>query len=402
MIKIPLKSARNVAIKSQFLHRKNPFPKGKEGTAQIIEKLGYVQIDTISVVERAHHHTLWTRNPRHKKDFLNELQAKDKRIFEYWGHAASFLPMDDFRFYLPMKKNYPGNSSWNKKVYEKHQKLFAPILKRIKDEGPLSSLDFEHPEVKNKNAWWEWKPSKVVLEQLLFKGDLMVRERQNFRKVYDLTERVLPEDVDTRYPSEDELGIFFVRRALNSYGIAKEKEIIDHINAVSRKTVRKGIQLLLKRKEITKVEIERIENKTYYILTNNLKKLDNQTNSNQLHILSPFDNFVIQRERLKTLFAFDYALECYVPKVKRKFGYFALPILWKDRFIGKMDVKADRKKKTLIIRKLVLEPDFTDYEEILPVFSNKTKSFAGFNKCEKIVSKEIEPKKIGKLTLTLS
>jgi len=401
-MKISLRIARNLIIKSQFLNLKNPFQKGKEGTAQIIEKLGYIQIDTISVIERAHHHTIWTRNPDHSKDFLHELQAKDRRIFEYWGHAASFLPMKDFRYYLPMKQNYPGNSSWNKKVYEKHKKLFAPILKRIREEGPLSSLDFEHPEMKNKNAWWEWKPSKVVLEQLLFKGDLMVKERQNFRKVYDLTERVLPEAIDIRIPSENELGIFFVKRALSAYGIATEKEIIDHINAAGRKSIQKGIKLLLESNEIAKVEIENIKDKINYILQNSLENLDDLPESNQLQILSPFDNFMIQRERIKTLFDFDYALECYVTPAKRKFGYFALPILWKDKFIGKMDAKADRKKKTLIIRKLALEPDFRNFEEMLPVFSEKIKSFAEFNKCEKITVEKIEPKKIKELTRALS
>lgn len=392
-MKISLKSARNLAINSQFLQREHIFPKGKEGTAQIIEKLGYVQIDTISVIERAHHHTLWTRNPDHQKDFLNELQADDKRIFEYWGHAASLLPMKDFRFYLPMKQNYPGKSSWNIKVFEKHKKLFAPIMKRIKEEGPLSSADFEHPEMKNKNSWWEWKPSKVVLEQLFLKGDLMVKERQNFRKVFDLTERVLPDDVDLAFPSEEELGMFFVNRAINSYGLATEKEILNHLDAAGRSSVRNGIELLIEAGEIQKVEIETIENKTCYI---DSRSMQNITEPEQIHILSPFDNFVIQRERMKTLFNFDYTLECYVPAKKRKFGYFVLPVLWKNQFIGRIDIKAERKKKIMIIRNLLFEPDFDDFEEILPHLRSKLISFSDFNNCTEIVVEKVKPRRIGK------
>lgn len=204
---LSLEEARILALKSQGLLQPN-FGKGKAGTLSAINHIGYVQIDTLSVAARAHHHTLWTRVPDYKEDYLNQLLEKDKSIFEYWSHAASYLPMNDYRFSLRNKKGYAdGKSHW----FGQDKKMNKFVLDRIKAEGPLQSKDFEHRR-NGPGNWYEWKPAKKALEQLFMEGKLMVVKRQGFQKVYDLSERVLPSNVNTDLPTEKEFAEYLIKK----------------------------------------------------------------------------------------------------------------------------------------------------------------------------------------------
>ena len=165
--------AAKIVINSQLLDGKIKFSKGKNGFAEIINKLGYVQIDTISVINRAHHHIIWTRKNDYKEKHLHDLQTKDKLIFEYWTHAMSFIPMQDYRYALPRMQNFnKPKSKWLKYRYNQSKKYFKPVLERIKNEGALSSSDFENDTGKKEGTWWDWKPAKTALEYLFWKGDL--------------------------------------------------------------------------------------------------------------------------------------------------------------------------------------------------------------------------------------
>jgi uncharacterized protein YcaQ len=394
-MKISLKTVRRAALNSQLLDGRLELPRGKEGVARTIEHLGYVQIDTISVVERAHHHTLWSRRPDYSPLMLDELQAKDRRIFEYWGHAASYLPMKDYRFYLPKMRNISGSHSWFSQVLEKHGHLMEPMLKRIREEGPLGSKDFKAPPGKKRGSWWDWKPAKLALEMLFWRGDLMVTRRDKFQRIYDLTERVLPEGTDTTLPGKEELGSFFIKRALGSLGIAREKEIFEYIHGTGKKTMSEALGGLVDAKEVVPLEIDQLEGRTYFALTRNVEEFESLKGKRRLlHILSPFDNHVIQRVRTKELYGFDYVLECYLPEKKRRYGYFCLPLLWGDRFVGRLDSKADRKKRVLIIKKLTFEPEFDDFDSHLLPLSRKLRELARFNGCERIRVEKTAPAKI--------
>jgi uncharacterized protein YcaQ len=390
--------ARRVALHAQMLDGRSYMPNGKEGVAHTIEKLGYVQIDTISVVQRAHHHTLWLRCPEYDPGMLHELQAQDRQVFEYWGHAASYLPMSDYRFYLPrMRSFYAPVTSWEKYFIEKHEHLTEPVLERIQNEGPLSSKDFKPPPGKRRGEWWDWKPAKGALEVLFWRGELMVSERRNFQRVYDLTERVLPEDVDTRYPDDDELGRFLVQRALSAYGVAREKEVREHIHAANKDVISRSLANMLDTGEVIPVEIEGLHGADYYALP---KVIEQATGLERLgsvvRLLSPFDNLVIQRERIKNLFDFNYTLECYLPAAKRLYGYFSLPLLWGEQFVGRLDPKADRKKKVLSVRNLVFEPQFQVNDEFLAEFRRALTDFMHFNQCESLEFENISPKEVSK------
>ena len=395
--------AASIVLNSQLLDSKTKFSKGKNGFGEIINKLGYVQIDTISVINRAHHHILWSRKNDYKKTHLHDLQAKDKLIFEYWTHAMSFIPMQDYRYALPRMENFNNpKSKWLKYRYNQSKKHFSNILERIKNEGPLSSSDFENDKGKKGGTWWEWKPAKTALEYLFWKGDLMICERKKFQKYYDLTERVLPHNINTKFPSQKELSYYFVKRALSSLGIATEKEIlkfmqpgkttVSDLQIVDKNSITKAIDELCESGEVIPLMIEADHNLKNYALSETINAAKNRRKfSSNIHLLSPFDNLIIQRERTKRLFDFDYAIECYVPAHKRKFGYFVVPMLWKDKFAGRLDPKADRSTNTLIINNIVFEDFQIDYDELIPKLSSALWKFALFNGCDKIVVKKCSP-----------
>jgi uncharacterized protein YcaQ len=395
-ITLSIQQARRIAINAQLLDGKVKLPKGKAGAARVIESLGYIQIDTLFVVERAHHHTLWTRIPNYKPEMLDELLSKDRRVFEYWGHARSYLPMIDYRYYLPrMKRLDDPYLKWEKQRLAKYSPYLKTVLKRIHDEGPLGPSDFEAVN-RTKGPWSGGRdPNTSAMELLHLQGDLMISERRNFERVYDLTERVLPKNINASIPDDDELGKFFVRRALSAYGIATEKEIREHIHAVRKEPLKKAINELIESGEILTVKIDSNPKSVYYSLKDQIESgLKLKKITPIVHLLSPFDNLIIQRDRIKELFDFDYALECYVTPKKRKFGYFAVPILWGEQFAGKLDPKADRKNKTLLIQNLAFEKDFTDLDRFLPRFARKLRDFARFNQCEEISLNKVSPSKV--------
>ncbi|HPR08023.1 MAG TPA: crosslink repair DNA glycosylase YcaQ family protein, partial [Denitromonas sp.] len=189
---LSLEHAQKLVLLSQRLPPGKPVGSPVAATLAAIEHLGYVQIDTISAVQRAHHHTLWNRNPRYGAAHLDQLVA-DKQVFEYWSHAAAYLPMRDYRFSLPRKHAIASGAQ--RHWYAPDAPLMQAVLKRITDEGPLMAKDFEHSG--RKLGEWQTKPAKRALEYLFMMGELMLPRRVSFQKVYDLTERVLPAGIDT-------------------------------------------------------------------------------------------------------------------------------------------------------------------------------------------------------------
>lgn len=354
------------------------FGKGKNGALKVIEHLGYIQIDTLSVVARAHHHTLWNRLPDYQELYLNELLEKDKTIFEYWSHAASYLPMCDYRYSLPRKQLFAsGKSHW----FDQDKKLNSYVLDRIKAEGALQSKDFEHKRNTPSN-WYEWKPAKKALEQLFMEGKLMVAKRQGFQKVYDLTERVLPNGIDTSTPTEQEVAAHLIKRTIQSNGLVEEKEIA-YLRPKLKAAIKNELKNLVESGFLIEIKVEN-KPETYLSTPEQLSALNKLKTSSEIHFLSPFDNAIIQRKRVLNLFNFDYLIECYVPEPKRKYGYFCLPILYNNQFVGRFDPKADRKAKTFYVKQLHFEKGFKPTQDFETLFNEKLNAFAKFNGCDKI------------------
>ncbi|MFH1196022.1 MAG: crosslink repair DNA glycosylase YcaQ family protein [bacterium] len=405
-IEVSKQLARKIILYTQLLDGKTKLPKGKKGAAEAIKKLGYIQIDTLAVVNRSHHHTLWTRRKDYSENMLHDLQAKDRMVFEYWGHAMSYFHMDDFRFFLPKMNNFKNpQHRWVKQHLEKSGNLLDPILERIKIEGPLGSKNFEKPDGIKQGSWWDWKPAKMALELLFWRGDLMISGRKNFQKVYDLTERVLPKGINLTVPTNNEISDFLVHRALTALGIAEEKEMNKFMQPsaqrdadwmfADKENISKSLKRFVESGEVVQVKIHEGNHTDHFVLKKTLEFCSkSKYTSPEIFLLSPFDNLIIQRERTRKFFDFNYSIECYLPTAKRKYGYFVMPILWGDKFVGRLDPKADRTTKVLIVKNLVLEPGFNNFEDFLPKFANKLLEFSKFNDCNEIKFIDCSPKKI--------
>ncbi len=366
---------RRIALNQQGLLRAESFGRGKRAVLRAIERLGYVQIDTISVVERAHHHVLWSRVPNYSPRHLEQL-VRERKLFEYWYHAAAFLPMADYRFSLPRMRQLNGERQWFK---DGDRKLMHEILARIEAEGPLRARNFEDERDSN-SGWWDWKPAKQALEQLFMQGELMVSAREGFQKVYDLPERVIPGWVDTRTPTPDEFAAHLIDTSLRAHGFA---------TLVSMTYLRKGQQLRESVKQQLQGRIDAgllvrkpLEKNCSLYIDPELLEARAPRSVARLRILSPFDNLVIQRQRCREVFAYDYQIECYVPQAERQFGYFCLPLLYRDRLVGRIDCKAHRNRAALEVRAVHIEHAVGD--DFPAVMSAALQSFAGFNGCEQV------------------
>lgn len=383
-----LQQLQRATLAHQGLGHTPAFGKGKQAVLSALEHLGYVQIDTIYVVERAHHHTLWARVPNYQKEHLEQLVAA-RKIFEYWFHAASYLPMKDFRYALPQMLQYKQGKA---RYYQKlDAKTLTTVYDTIRLDGPQRARDFVS-STKKYGSWWDWKPAKVALGKLLMQGDIMVGGRDGMEKIYDLTERVLPSTLDTRMPTPLEFAEYLVNTYLRAYGVTSVKQIT-HLRTgkALRQNVEHVLQTMLEAKTITAITLDGIP--TLFVLQELLENTCKKPTP-AVRLLSPFDNAVIHRERLAQLFSFDFRLECYTPKAKRRYGYFCLPILFGDTFIGRVDCKAHRTKGILEITHLHIEDRQEDIELWLKPLVKAIQQFATFNNCPTTKLLQASPREV--------
>jgi hypothetical protein len=377
---------RRLALAAQGLLQTQSYGRGLAGARKAINHIGYVQIDTISVVERAHHHVLHSRVPNFKPAMMNKMLV-DGDIFEYWAHAAAFLPIRDFRFSLPYKHAIKsGQTHWYR---TRDKKLMGELLTRIRSDGPLRSRDIE-TRTKKRAGWWDWKPAKKALEQLYMQGDLMVSNRGGFQKTYDLTERVLASDVNSQMPSVEELAAHLVEQQLRCHGFASLKGL----TYLRRNTeLRTAVKTLVIEKLAQRAfEQVQVGSGDVFILEAGALERPLPRLNNRMLILSPFDNSVIQRDRLKALFQFDYQIECYVPEAKRRYGYFCLPLLFRDEFVGRMDCKAHRKTSHLEIKSIHFEQHDFDDDLVIAAFVDAITQFSQFQECDSVSLTQAHPK----------
>ncbi|MCH9692201.1 MAG: winged helix DNA-binding domain-containing protein [Gammaproteobacteria bacterium] len=376
---------RFLVLSRQGLTSQQPFGTGLSASRSAIEHLGYVQIDTLSVVERAHHHVLWNRVPDYNLDHLNQLIDK-RHIFEYWYHAASYLPMRDYRYALPQMLSIRAGK--NRYYNNIDKKIMKEVLARITAEGALRARDFDQDN-NSQRKWWGSGPTRRAIDRLFMQGDLMVCSRKGMEKVYDLTERCLPEGIDLSMPSHEEYAAYLFNTTLRAHGIFTWKQLL-HLKT--------GKSL---RDAMTKVVNERIEAgvieavscadaPTFYA---DIKALEQVSIiDTKVKILSPFDNLVIHRERLGSLFKFDYRLECYVAAPKRVFGYFCLPILYGNTLVGRIDCKAHRAEQRFEVLSLHLETSSVDRQQLLLELNPELQKFANFNRCPQLDTRVFEKK----------
>lgn len=389
---LSINEARAIALRSQGLAEEtSPFGAGKEGALAAIRQLGYVQMDTISVIERAHHHVLWLRVPDYVPGMLDVLQAEEASVFEYWNHASSYLPTRDYRFSLPLMRKYRKEMHWSDESPEL-KKAMRRLMSRIRSEGALAISDVEATTMVGQ--WSNDLSGKIerrAFHELWMRGDVMIRSRRGVQKVFDLTERVLPASTELKLPSKREAAEFHVRRGLRALGVARLPELHYLRDGGHASDIRLALATLIKRREVIEASVEGFSGTPVYLLPEALE-LAAPLKELRVRFLSPFDNLTIQRKRLKWLFDFDYTVEIYVPAAKRKYGYFVLPVLYGDRIIARFDAKAHRKEKRLSVINLVFEPGFKDFKGIKPGFHQALDAFTRFQQCDHWEIARIEPK----------
>jgi len=391
-VSMSLTEVRAIALRSQRLAEDlSPFGLGKAAVLKAIQHLGYIQVDPINVLQRAYHHVLWSRVPNYHPDMLHELQDPDAAVFEYWNHAASYLPMTDYRFSMPLMRKYRGEFHWSDDSPEL-RKSMRRLLTMIRKQGPLMLSEVESTGAVN--GWSAGKTSKIerrALHELWMRGDIMIRSRQGVQKIFDLPARVLPAGMDVKMPSRFEAAEYHVRRALRALGIAAPQELHYLQDAGQASAAREALSALIKRGEAVETRVADLPKLRLFALRDALE-LNTPVENNIVRFLSPFDNLTIQRKRLNWLFDFDYVVEIYVPMGKRKYGYFVLPILWGDRLIGRMDAKANRVGRQLVIHNLVFEPTFQDFEAVKSAFGSALNDFTRFQECDQWKISQVEPK----------
>lgn len=346
---VTLTSAQSRAIwmRAQKLDETEPFGAGPAATRAAIEHLGYVQIDTINVIERCHHHILYARIPAYQRSDLTSQQSGEKSVFEYWTHALSYVPTADLPFFLPAMKAYRENpSAWFGSVTRAE---VSAMTRRLRTEGPLSIRDIDDDELVDKtHPWASRKPSKRVLQLMFYQGLVAIAERQGMLKTYDLIGRHFGWEKTPRPATERQVTAYLLDRALRSQGIVSLDSIC-HLNAPAKKAVRELIESRVRRRLLVPVTIEGAEKNPHWTTSQALEQVAPPP-ANRVHVLSPFDPLIIQRKRLKLMFGYDHIFEAYVPAAKRQYGYFALPVLVDDRVVAAIDLKTDRANQSLLVQ----------------------------------------------------
>jgi uncharacterized protein YcaQ len=340
--------ARAIWMRAQRLDEVEPFGAGPGAAQAAIEQLGYVQIDTINVIERCHHHILYSRIPAYKRNDLAALQSAEKSVFEYWTHALSYVPSAELPYFIPAMRAYRENpSAWFGSVTKAE---VSAMTRRLKTEGPLSIRDIDDDELVDKtHPWASRKPSKRVLQLMFYQGLVAIAAREGMVKTYDLTGRHFGWEKTPKPATERQVTAYLLDRALRSQGVVSLDSIC-HLNAPAKKAVRELIESRVKRRQLVPVSIEGAEKVPHWASSEALETVA-PASANRVHILSPFDPLIIQRKRLKLLFGYDHVFEAYVPAAKRQYGYFALPVLVDDRVVAALDLKTDRQAGKLLVQK---------------------------------------------------
>jgi uncharacterized protein len=342
-----LTAIRRLVVGSQgFASR---FRRGsKDDVEAAIRRLSAVQLDSISVVGRAHRLTISARIGAYPEDSVAQLLGEG-RVFEYWAHEASLLPVELWPHFRTVMK---GGGHWGShdRAFRDHADLIAPILERIRLEGPLGSRDFEG---EGGGGMWNWKPAKMVLEALWDRGQLAIAERRSFQRRYDLAERVIPKRVlEAPPPSEDETLRTFAVLAVAARGALTESAIREHWRLKGGKArLHHHLAALVGEERLQEVEVDD-GGPPFYVLPD--IELDGAPAPPTL--VCPFDNLVWDRPLLLRLFGFRHVIEVYKREHEREFGYYVLPLLAGDRFVGRADVKADRSEGVLRIKRFTPEP----------------------------------------------
>ncbi len=339
--------ARRIWLRAQRLDSAAPFGAGASAVADAVAHLGYVQIDTINVIERCHHHILFSRIPDYRRADLRQAQSVDKSVFEYWTHALSYVPSRDLHFFIPlMRRHKRERLRWFTSVTPKDMRKVMRLIR----QGPLTIRDIDDDVLTEKeHLWASRKPSKRALQFAFYTGALTISERNGMLKTYELIGRHFGWERPPKAATASEVAAYLLDRALRAQGVVSLDSIC-HLDAPSKPAVRRQIEARVRRGELVPLAVEGAGKQEHWASPAALEGT-RETAPGLVHILSPFDPLVIQRKRTHLMFDYEHRFEAYVPKQKRKFGYFALPVLVGDDIVAAIDLKTDRQNKKLLLQK---------------------------------------------------
>ncbi|MCF6369830.1 winged helix-turn-helix domain-containing protein [Rhizobium halophilum] len=357
-ILIPNDVARKIFLERQGLSQPPTRSLDNQGLLSLIDKLGFVQIDSIATVERAHHMILFSRNQTYRREHLRQLLEKDGELFEHWTHDASVIPAKFFRYWKHrfVRREAVIGERWRKWQGEDFDRAFDETYQRIVENGPIMAREMKAEEHKS-GGWWNWHPNKTALEYYWHTGKLAIAGRVNFQKVYDLTERVLPAHHHEPEVSHEEFIDWACRSALERLGFATSGEIAAFWALVTPQEAKEWVDA--HRDELIDVVIQSANGSrpraAHAFAAFPEQMADVPEPPARVRVLSPFDPLLRDRNRAERLFNFNYRIEIFVPEPQRQYGYYVFPLIEGDRMIGRIDMKADRKTGSLDVRRLWLE-----------------------------------------------
>lgn len=325
--------------------------------AGLVGRIGFVQVDSINTVARAHEMILWARRQGFRPAALKRALEGERRLWEHWTHDASILPVELWPMWRARfaRDEARLHENWRKWFRDGYEAQFGVILDRIAREGPVSSSDVGEGEERGKGGWWDWHPSKTALEWLWRTGRIAVTRRDGFRKVYDLTERVIPAAVRSVEVSEEGVVDWACSSALERLGFGTAREVAAYWNAVSGEEARGWLERGVREGRVEEVFVEGAEGARRRVFSvPGLAGAEGSEVTGRLRVLSPFDPALRDRDRAEFLFGFRYRIEVFVPEPKRVFGYYVFPLLEGDRLVGRIDVK--RAGAVLAVRAVWPEP----------------------------------------------
>jgi uncharacterized protein YcaQ len=304
-----------------------------------------VQIDTIHVVERCHHQILYTRIPDYRRAHLHQAQSVDKTVFEYWTHALSYVPTQDYRFFVAaMRAEARSRNAWFGTVRPADVRK---VLRLLRTQGPLTIRDIDDDVLTEKShEWGSRKPSKRALQLLFYRGVVTVSRRSGMLKTYDLASRHFGWGRAPKAATQRETLDYLLDRALRSQGVVSLASTC-HLDAGRKAAILRLLQARQRRKELVPISIEG----TAHWATPDTLDLSMKKPGTLVHILSPFDPLVIQRKRLELFFGYAHLFEAYLPKDKRRYGYFTHPVLVGDEIVAVLDLKTDRERGKLLMQR---------------------------------------------------
>ncbi|WP_429929632.1 winged helix-turn-helix domain-containing protein [Agrobacterium vitis] len=387
-IGIDNRTARRIFLERQGLSRPPGRALSRQGLLALITDLGFVQVDSIGTVERAHHQILFSRHQTYRREDLTALLEQDRLLFEHWTHDASILPSAFFpywkhRFRREESRILERWRTWREPGFEA---AFEETYRRITEGGPALSRDMKESDHKS-GGWWNWHPSKTALEFLWRTGKLSISGRENFQKIYDLTERCILQDHLQAEVTHDAFIDWACREALIRLGFATSGEIAAFWNLVSPQEAK--LWLETHRAELEEIEIAPADGgkpRPSLALADRLPTLLVAPEPPaRIRVLSPFDPLIRDRARTERLFGFFYRIEVFVPEPKRQYGYYVFPLLENDRLIGRIDMKANRKAGTLDVKRLWLEPGIRPSTGRLEKLDQELNRLARFTGVEAVV-----------------